>query len=188
MLHGTMNHRARISKTMELLELVGLDPRFIRRYPHQFSGGQRQRIAVARALASDAALIICDEPTSALDVSIQAQVITLLENLQRELALTYLFISHDLAVVRYIANRIAVMYNGRIVETAPTSELFRKPRDAYTRTLIDAVLVPDRQGGRERESSVAESGHPELQDLAGQGSSTKLPHSASAPGSDRLAI
>ena len=120
----------------ELMRLVGLDPRFLNRYPHSFSGGQRQRIGIARALALQPDLIICDEPVSALDVSIQAQVLNLLKDLQQELGLTFLFISHNLAVIHYIANRIAVMCRGRIVELAPRDRLFENPVHPYTRALL----------------------------------------------------
>ena len=129
--------------TTELMRLVGLDPRFLNRYPHSFSGGQRQRIGIARALALQPDLIICDEPVSALDVSIQAQVLNLLKDLQRELGLTVLFISHNLAVIHYIANRIAVMCRGRLVELAPRDMLFDNPIHPYTRALFSAVPHPE---------------------------------------------
>lgn len=127
----------------ELMSLVGLDPRFLRRYPHSFSGGQRQRIGIARALALRPKLLICDEPVSALDVSVQAQVLNLLKDLQEKLGLTYLFISHNLAVIDYIANRILVMCRGRMVESAPRDVFFSNPLHPYSKALLAAVPKPD---------------------------------------------
>ncbi len=139
------------ARVAELLELVGLHPADRSRYPHEFSGGQRQRVAIARALASNAEFVICDEPTSALDVSVQAQILNLMRDLQDRFDLTYLFISHNLAVVRHMANRVGVMYLGRIVELGPGRELFRAPRHPYTRMLLDAVPDIAAPGRSDRE-------------------------------------
>jgi peptide/nickel transport system ATP-binding protein len=142
----TRSRRETTARVGDLLRFVGLDPRDAVKYPHEFSGGQRQRIAIARALASNAEFLVCDEPTSALDVSVQAQILNLMRDLQDRLGLTYLLISHNLAVVRHMATRIGVMYLGRLVEVAPARELFRNPQHPYTRMLLDAVPDLDLTG------------------------------------------
>jgi peptide/nickel transport system ATP-binding protein/oligopeptide transport system ATP-binding protein len=149
-IHGIGTRRSRRRSAEQLLEVVGFNPDFINRYPHEFSGGQRQRIGIARALALNPRLIVCDEPVSALDVSIQAQILNLLKDLQREFELAYLFIAHDLAVVRTMADQIAVMNRGEIVEYGPAEQVYTHPKDPYSQALLAAVPVPDPHRMRER--------------------------------------
>jgi peptide/nickel transport system ATP-binding protein len=141
--HGSMNGRERDARCAELVELVGLGPQHLQRYPYQFSGGQLQRLAIARALAINPDFVVCDEAVSSLDVSTQAQVINLLRSLQRELGVAYLFIAHDLSVVRHVSDRIAVMYLGRVVEQGPSEAVYTSPKHPYTEALLSAVPVPD---------------------------------------------
>jgi ABC-type oligopeptide transport system ATPase subunit len=149
-IHRLGDRKARRDRVAELFHLVGLDPTHLERYPHQFSGGQRQRIGLARALALNPSFVILDEPVSALDVSVQAQVVNLLMDLQQQLKLTYLFIAHDLRLVQHICSRVAVMYLGRLVEMGPAASLFAAPQHAYTRALLSAIPVPDPDAPRLR--------------------------------------
>jgi oligopeptide transport system ATP-binding protein len=153
--HGIGTRRSRTETVRRLLDIVGFNPNFTNRYPHEFSGGQRQRIGIARALALNPKLIVCDEPVSALDVSIQAQILNLLKDLQRDFGLTYLFISHDLAVVRAMSDRIAVMNTGKLVEIGTAEQIYNQPKDEYTKALFTAVPVPDPRRQRERKAERA---------------------------------
>jgi oligopeptide transport system ATP-binding protein len=151
--HGIGTRRDRSVRIRDLLDVVGFNPSYTNRYPHEFSGGQRQRIGIARALALSPKLIVCDEPVSALDVSIQAQILNLLKDLQRDFGLTYLFIAHDLAVVRGMSDRIAVMNRGQIVELGPAEDVYTNPQDDYTKALLSAVPVPDPRAMKERKAA-----------------------------------
>ena len=159
LVHGQGTRRGREARVRDLLETVGFNPDFTNRYPHEFSGGQRQRIGIARALALNPRLIVCDEPVSALDVSIQAQILNLLKDLQRDLGLAYLFVAHDLAVVRTMSDNIAVMNKGKLVEIGRAEDVYTNPQQDYTKALLAAVPVPDPRRMRERKRERRKLGH-----------------------------
>jgi oligopeptide transport system ATP-binding protein len=155
-IHNVGKPSERTDRVQELLSVVGLNPYFIRRYPHEFSGGQRQRIGIARALATNPSFIVADEPISALDVSIQAQVVNLMDDLKAQLGLTYLFIAHDLSMVRYISDRVAVMYLGRIVEIGERDDVYDNPLHPYTQALLSAIPIPDPDADAKRKRTILE--------------------------------
>ena len=184
--HIYSTREAQDKRAVELLEIVGLKPDYIRRYPHEFSSGQRQRIAIARTLALDPEFIICDEPVSALDISVQAQIINLLKQIQKELGITYLFIAHDLSMIKYISDRIGVMYMGHLVELGDRKELYEKPLHPYTQALLSAVPVPDPASGRKKQRIMLRGEHPDPFNMpSGCPFRTRCPYAMSKCASER---
>jgi oligopeptide transport system ATP-binding protein len=174
--HGIGTRRSRRETVRRLLDTVGFDPAFTNRYPHEFSGGQRQRIGIARALALSPKLIVCDEPVSALDVSIQAQILNLLKDLQGDFGLTYLFIAHDLAVVRTMSDRIAVMNRGKLIEVGPAEEVYANPQEEYTKALLAAVPIPDPRKMQERKRERQRFAHTLAEAAQAADEATLKPH------------
>lgn len=180
-IHKLGSRRERSEKVHEIMELVGLNPEYENRFPHEFSGGQRQRIAIARALVVDPEMVICDEPISALDVSIQGQIVNLLQTLKKTIGLTYLFIAHDLSMVKYISDRVGVMYLGRLVEVASKDELFASPKHPYTQALLSSIPVPDPIHERERVENPPEGEIPSpFADIQGCAFQSRCPHVSDA--------
>jgi len=180
-IHDLGTRAERLSMIEEMMNLVGLDAEHLNRFPHEFSGGQRQRIAIARALVLNPEFVICDEPISALDVSIQGQIVNLLKDLQRRIGLTYLFIAHDLSMVKYISDRVGVMYLGRLVEVAPKKELFENPRHPYTQALLSAVPIPDPRRERARTELTPQGELPSpMQKIDGCAFRARCPHAHEA--------
>jgi oligopeptide transport system ATP-binding protein len=180
-IHRVGNRRQRLSKVEAMMNLVGLDPGYMNRFPHEFSGGQRQRIAIARALVLSPDFVICDEPISALDVSIQGQIVNLLRDLQQRMGMTYLFIAHDISVVKYISDRVGVMYLGRLVETAPKKQLFDSPKHPYTQVLLSSVPIPDPNRERARVELTLQGEPPgPMQSISGCAFRTRCPFATKA--------
>jgi oligopeptide transport system ATP-binding protein len=180
-IHGLGDREERKRRVFRSLEMVGLHHEYVTRFAHEFSGGQRQRLAIARALAVDPRFVVCDEPISALDVSIQGQIVNLMKDLQRELGLTYLFIAHDLSMVKYISDRVGVMYLGRLVEVAGKAELFADPKHPYTRALLSSIPIPDPRIERARKEIPVEGEIPSpMQEIRGCAFKTRCPHASPA--------
>jgi len=180
-IHNMGSRRERVEKVRAMMERIGLNPEYENRFPHEFSGGQRQRIAIGRALVVEPDMVVCDEPISALDVSIQGQIVNLLKSLQRSRGLTYLFVAHDLSMVKYISDRVGVMYLGRLVEVAPKAQLFEAPRHPYTQALLSSIPIPDPSEERRRVENPPKGELPSpFADLKGCPFQTRCPHVTAA--------